>query len=77
MQSVGDKQAEIRQREEGIARCDAENTELNTKRNELQNKLKELQRTEASVKRYSLACAEQTSAGKLSKLQTLAQFSCR
>jgi uncharacterized protein YlxW (UPF0749 family) len=51
LQSVGDKQAEIRQREEGIARCDAENTELNTKRNELQNKLKELQRTEASVKR--------------------------
>jgi hypothetical protein len=51
VQSVGDKQAEIRQREEGIARCDAENIELNTKRNELQNKLKELQRTEASVKR--------------------------
>lgn len=51
MQSVGDKQAEIRQREESIARCDAENTELTAKRRELQDKLKELQRTEADTKR--------------------------
>jgi prefoldin subunit 5 len=51
LQSVGDKQADIRQCEDGIERCDADNTELNKERNELQNKLKELQRTEASVKR--------------------------
>jgi hypothetical protein len=51
LQSVGDKQAEIRQREEGIARCDAEDADLKTKRNDLQNKLKELQRTEADRRR--------------------------
>ena len=57
MQSVGDKQAEIRQHEEGIKRCDTEKAELDTKRNDIQNKLKELQRTEGSVKRQGVGCA--------------------
>lgn len=50
-QSVGDKRTEVQQREESIARCDAEHKELLVKRDELQNKRKELFRTEDDTKR--------------------------